>query len=57
MVGMENSSLIIAINKDPDAAIFQIADIGMVGDAKKIIPALIQAVKKAKEKKADKVAV
>ena len=57
MVGMENSSLIIAINKDPDAAIFQIADIGMVGDAKKIIPALIQAVNKAKEKKADKVTV
>ncbi len=51
MVGMESSSLIIAINKDPDAAIFQIADIGMVGDVKKVIPALIQAIKKTKEKK------
>lgn len=48
--GMENSELIIAINRDEDAAIFDIADLGIVGDIKKILPKLNDAIKAIKEK-------
>jgi len=44
--GMEESSLIIAINKDKTAPIFNTADIGIVGDANKIIPKVIAALRK-----------
>lgn len=48
--GMENSEFIVAINRDEDAAIFDIADLGIVGDIKKILPKLNDAIKAAKEK-------
>jgi electron transfer flavoprotein alpha subunit len=48
MVGMKGSKRIIAINKDEEAPIFQIADLGIVGDALKILPQLIDEVKSRK---------
>jgi electron transfer flavoprotein alpha subunit len=47
-VGMQNSENILAINKDPNAPIFEFSDLGVVGDLHKIVPKLTEAIKARK---------
>jgi electron transfer flavoprotein alpha subunit len=48
IVGMKGARTIVAINKDPEAPIFEIADVAVVGDLFQVVPALTEEVKKAK---------
>lgn len=48
LAGMEESDLIIAVNKAEDAPIFSVADLGVVGDINAVLPRLVEAIKKEK---------
>jgi electron transfer flavoprotein alpha subunit len=50
-IGMQRSQTVVAVNKDPEAPIFQMADYGIVGDCLQLIPALTQALAEAKQRR------
>lgn len=49
LAGCSSSKIIVALNKDPDAPIFREADFGIVGDFRKVLPPLIQNIKRLKD--------
>ncbi len=50
MVGIQNADFIIAVNRDPQADIFKMCDLGIVGDFKEILPGLIEEIRKKLQK-------
>ena len=46
--GMQTSKAIVAVNKDPEAPIFALADLGIVGDLHRVLPAVIEEIKERK---------
>lgn len=53
LAGMEDSDLIIAVNKNADAPIFEVSDLGIVGDVNAIVPKLATAIKREQDLKAE----
>jgi electron transfer flavoprotein alpha subunit len=48
LAGMSGSDVVIAINRDADAPIFEVADYGIVGNLKQVLPLLTEAIRKIK---------